>query len=175
MDAQDTLEMRRPNPRPENEHDTRATLDTRLVSIDVATGAMSDIQAGPGAKFNPSFLPGDAVGYVRKDLPDAGIYYTGGRKGPKGDVRAAAWSPDWKTYRVPSPPGGGADELAEDVQPEPTVRSDALGNPAVVQCDRRQVRDDRPAAALLHSAPRCRSSTPARTRPTSFIGTRSAT
>jgi Tol biopolymer transport system component len=108
MDAQDTLEMRRPNPRPENEHDTRATLDTRLVSIDVATGAMSDIQAGPGAKFNPSFLPGDAVGYVRKDLPDAGIYYTGGRKGPKGDVRAAAWSPDGKRIafhrRLAAPP-----------------------------------------------------------------------
>jgi Tol biopolymer transport system component len=108
MDAQDTLEMRRPNPRPENEHDTRATLDTRLVSIDVATGATSDIQAGPGAKFNPSFLPGDAVGYVRKDLPDAGIYYTGGRKGPKGDVRAAAWSPDGKRIafhrRLAAPP-----------------------------------------------------------------------
>ena len=108
MDAQDTLEIRRPNPRPENEHDTRATLDTRLVSIDIATGAMSDIQAGPGAKFNPSFLPGDAVGYVRKDLPDAGIYYTGGRKGPKGDVRAAAWSPDGKRIafhrRLAAPP-----------------------------------------------------------------------
>jgi TolB protein len=108
MDAEDTLEIRRPNPRPENEHDTRATLDTRLVSIDVATGAMSDIQAGPGAKFNPSFLAGDAVGYVRKDLPDAGIYYTGGRKGPKGDVRAAAWSPDGKRIafhrRLAAPP-----------------------------------------------------------------------
>jgi Tol biopolymer transport system component len=108
MDAQDTLEIRRPNPRPENELDKRATLDTRLVSIDIATGAMSDIQAGPGAKFNPSFLPGDAVGYVRKDLPDAGIYYTGGRKGPKGDVRAAAWSPDGKRIafhrRLAAPP-----------------------------------------------------------------------
>ena len=108
MDAQDTLEMRRPNPRPENEHDTRATLETRLVSIDIATGAISDIQAGPGAKFNPTFLPGDAVGYVRKDLPDAGIYYTGGRRGPKGDVRAAAWSPDGKRIafhrRLAAPP-----------------------------------------------------------------------
>ena len=84
MDAQDTLEIRRPNPRPENELDTRATLDSRLVSIDIATGAMSDMQAGPGAKFNPSFLPGDAVGYVRKDLPEAGIYYTSGARVRKG-------------------------------------------------------------------------------------------
>jgi TolB protein len=96
MDAEDTLEIRRPNPRPENELDKRSTLDTRLVSIDLASGSMTDIQAGPGAKFNPSFLAGDVVGYIRKDLPDSGIYYTGGRRGPKGDVRAAAWSPDGK-------------------------------------------------------------------------------
>jgi Tol biopolymer transport system component len=108
MDAEDTLEIRRPNPRPENNKDTRATLDTRLVSIDLASGAMSAIQAGPGAKFNPSFLVGDVVGYVRKDLPDAGIYYTGGKKGPTGDVRSAAWSPDGKRIafhrRLAAPP-----------------------------------------------------------------------
>ena len=93
MDAEDTLESRRSSPRPENEKDTRQTIDTRLVSIDVAAGAVTDIPAGPGVKFNPSFLPADAVGYVRKDVP-AGIFYTGGKTGPKGDVRSAAWSPD---------------------------------------------------------------------------------
>ena len=93
MDAEDTLEARRPSPRPENEHDSRQTIDTRLVSIDIATGAVTDMPAGPGVKFNPSFLPAGAVGYIRKDAP-AGIYYTGGRTGPKGDVRSAAWSPD---------------------------------------------------------------------------------
>ena len=93
MDANDTLESRRPSPRPENEKDTRQTIDSRLVSIDIATGAMTGVAAGPGMKFNPSFLPGGAVGYLRKDVP-AGIYYTGGKAGPKGDVRAAAWSPD---------------------------------------------------------------------------------
>jgi Tol biopolymer transport system component len=108
MDAEDTLEIRRPNPRPENEHDKRATLDTRLVSIDLATGSTSDINAGPGAKFTPSFLAGGVVGYVRKDLPHAGIYYTGGTKGPAGDIRAAAWSPDGKRIafhrRLAAPP-----------------------------------------------------------------------
>ena len=93
MDANDTLESRRQSPRPENEKDTRQTIDSRLVSIDIATGAMTGVAAGPGMKFNPSFLPGGAVGYLRKDVP-AGIYYTGGKAGPKGDVRAAAWSPD---------------------------------------------------------------------------------
>jgi hypothetical protein len=37
-------------------------------------------------------LTADEVGYVRKDM-EAGIYYTSGKKGPKGDVRSAAWSP----------------------------------------------------------------------------------
>ena len=48
MDADDTLESRRPSPRPENEKDPRQTIDTRLVSIDVATGAPTDVPAGPG-------------------------------------------------------------------------------------------------------------------------------
>src|SRR5205823_779880 len=34
--------------------------------------------------------------YLRKDAAGdgAGIYYAGGARGPKGDVRAASWSPD---------------------------------------------------------------------------------
>src|SRR5712692_8665987 len=48
MDAEQTLDDRRAVP----EHAD----DTRLVSIDVATGAASDVAAGPGVKFNPSFL-----------------------------------------------------------------------------------------------------------------------
>jgi Tol biopolymer transport system component len=125
MDAEDTLEMRRPSPRPENDHDKRATLDTRLVSIDLATGAMSDIQAGPGAKFNPSFLPSDVVGYIRKDQPDAGIYYTGGKKGPTGDVRAAAWSPDGKRIafhrRLAAPPTSWLKTFSRNPQFELTL------------------------------------------------------
>ena len=72
--------------------------DTRLVTIDATTGASTDVAAGPGVKMNPSPLPGNDVGYVRKDNadPGAGIYYTSGKRGPKGDVRSAAWSPDGK-------------------------------------------------------------------------------
>jgi Tol biopolymer transport system component len=48
--------------------------------------------------MNPSPLPGNDVGYVRKDKADtgAGIYYTSGKQGPRGDIRAASWSPDGK-------------------------------------------------------------------------------
>jgi Tol biopolymer transport system component len=59
------------------------------------SGAAVDVPAGAGVKFNPSFV-GATIGYIRKDKEGSGpgIYYADGRSGPKGDVRAAAWSPD---------------------------------------------------------------------------------
>ena len=86
MPLESTLETRRANPLPGN--------DTTLVSIDIATGKATDISAGPGVKISPAFLPGKDIGYVRKDSGDAGIYYTSGKRGPRGNVRMAAWSPD---------------------------------------------------------------------------------
>ena len=91
MTREQTLANRRPFPDPGN--------DTRLVSIDAAMGMSSDLSAGPGVKFNPSPLPGNDVGYIRKDQdePGAGIYYTSGKRGPRGDIRTASWSPDGKS------------------------------------------------------------------------------
>jgi Tol biopolymer transport system component len=90
MTAEQTLANRRPAPEPGS--------DTRLVSIDVTRGASADLQAGAGVNMNPSPLPGDELGYIRKDTAGtgAGIYYSGGERGPRGDVRAASWSPDGK-------------------------------------------------------------------------------
>ena len=90
MTAEQTLANRLANPDPGN--------DTRLVSIDATTGASTDLAAGPGVKMNPSPLPGNDVGYVRKDKtdPGGGIYYVSGKQGPRGDIRTASWSPDGK-------------------------------------------------------------------------------
>jgi TolB protein len=86
MTAQQTLDNRRNVP----EHPE----DTRLVSIDVTTRKQSDLSAGPGVKFNPSFAAADLLGYIRKDPDDPGIYYSNGTRGPKGQIRTASWSPD---------------------------------------------------------------------------------
>jgi TolB protein len=88
MDAEATLANRLPSPVAGN--------DTRLVSIEIAGGRSTDVAAGAGVKINPSPLGGDEIGYIRKDTTEPGIYYTSGRTGPRGAIRAASWSPDAK-------------------------------------------------------------------------------
>jgi Tol biopolymer transport system component len=45
-------------------------------------------------KVAPVFLASNEVGFIRKDKGAAGIHYTSGKIGPKGDLRSATWSPD---------------------------------------------------------------------------------
>ena len=85
MTAEQTLDNRRAV----QEHPE----DTRIVAIDVATGAQSELKAGAGVKFNPSLLKGGALAYIRKD-GEPGIYYASGGRGPAGAIRFASWSPD---------------------------------------------------------------------------------
>src|ERR1019366_7544803 len=68
MTAEQTLAIRRPSPDPGN--------DTRLVSIDTGAAASTELNAGPGVKINPSWLPGNEIGYIRKDTADPGNYYS---------------------------------------------------------------------------------------------------
>jgi TolB protein len=86
MTGEQTLANRRTSPEPGN--------DTRLVSVDTTTGVSTDLPAGPGVKINPSPLAGTEIGFIKKDTAEAGIYYSSGRRGPHGDIRAASWSPD---------------------------------------------------------------------------------
>jgi Tol biopolymer transport system component len=85
MTAEQTLDNRRPAP----EHPE----DTRIASFDIATASMSIVKSGPGVKFNPSLLKDGSLAYIRKD-GDTGIYYSNGSRGPRGDIRFAAFSPD---------------------------------------------------------------------------------
>jgi Tol biopolymer transport system component len=86
MTAQQTLDNRRPAP--------ELAEDTRLVSVDIASGMMSELPTGHGVNFNPSALGNGIVGYIRRDGNDRGIQYSNGKRGPAGDIRAAAWSPN---------------------------------------------------------------------------------
>ncbi len=82
----------------------------KLVSIDASTGASKDLPDSPGVKINPSPLASGEVGFIRKDGSDPGIYYSSGKRGPGGDIRTAAWSPDgkqvvfWRRVTVVAPP-----------------------------------------------------------------------
>jgi TolB protein len=99
MTAQQTLANRMANPGPGS--------DTRLMSVDIATGASTELPAA-GVNINPSPLGQNEIGYIRKDTTDAGIYYLSGRRGPQGPIRTASWSPDGKLVvyhkRVPAAP-----------------------------------------------------------------------
>ncbi|HLZ77418.1 hypothetical protein [Phenylobacterium sp.] len=83
MSAQETLNARTSEPG-----------ETRLVSIEVGTGATTTLIAGPGEKFAPTPLASGSVGYLRRDGDAAGIFYDQGRPGPKGAIRSASWSND---------------------------------------------------------------------------------
>lgn len=68
--------------------------DTRLVSIDVSTGAVLNTAAGPGVKMFPAWLPSGEIAYVRKDTGKPGVFYGNEKAGPTGAVQCPSWSPD---------------------------------------------------------------------------------
>lgn len=84
--GQETLDVRLA----ETEH----AVPTRLVSINLADGAMTDVSSAPGVKFNPSLVGGTRLAWLRKDGDGKGVQYGDGAPGPHGDLRAASWSPD---------------------------------------------------------------------------------
>ena len=87
MTAEQTLDNRRAVP----EHPE----DTQIVQVDIRTGSVSSLPAGRGVMLNPSILRGDVLAWIRRDgAEDRGIHYSSGKRGPAGEIRSAAWSPD---------------------------------------------------------------------------------
>lgn len=72
----------------------------QIVSIDVATGAKTQITSGPGLKLSPQILGDDRIGYLVKTAPEGGpsvgIVYVNGGNSFAANVREPAWSPDGK-------------------------------------------------------------------------------
>lgn len=78
----------------------RFTANSRIVEVDVATGASKVLSDAPGLKTNPRYLPDGSVGFLYKSntpTPQAGVAYTSGATGPRGVVRNPSWSPDGRT------------------------------------------------------------------------------
>jgi TolB protein len=69
--------------------------ETKVVQIEIATGATKPIASGPGVKISPSVLASGEIAYVRRDKSVHGVVYANGKPGPGGsDLHSPSWSPD---------------------------------------------------------------------------------
>ena len=72
----------------------QVTIESRIVSVDVATGARVEHAAGPGLKLSPQFLDSKRIGYLAKSGASATLAFSSGEKGTTGDIGNPAWSRD---------------------------------------------------------------------------------
>src|SRR4051794_38520440 len=66
-------------------------LDSRIVSIDLASGARTEHASGPGLKLAPQFVDAKRVAYLEKSGQTAALAFTSGEKGSVGDIGSPAW------------------------------------------------------------------------------------
>ena len=74
--------------------DAQATVESRIVSVDVTTGARVEHASGPGLKLSPQFLDANRIGYLAKSGTTAALTFSGGEKGSEGDIGSPSWSRD---------------------------------------------------------------------------------
>jgi Tol biopolymer transport system component len=94
----------------------QSSVQSRIVSVDLSTGARVEHASGPGLKLSPQFLGVNRVGYLAKSGPSATLAFSSGEKGAAGDIGNPAWSADGKrvvyqsgpiaTIPESRPPGG---------------------------------------------------------------------
>ena len=74
---------------------TQATVESRIVAVDVATGAARiEHASGPGLKLSPQFLDANRIGYLAKSGTTAALTFSSGEKGSVGDIGNPSWSRD---------------------------------------------------------------------------------
>ena len=72
----------------------QATVESRIVAVDVATGARVEHASGPGLKLSPQFLDANRIGYLAKSGTTAALTFSSGEKGSVGDIGNPSWSRD---------------------------------------------------------------------------------
>ena len=72
----------------------QATVESRIVSVDVTTGARVEHASGPGLKLSPQFLDANRIGYLAKSGATAALTFSSGEKGSAGDFGNPSWSRD---------------------------------------------------------------------------------
>jgi Tol biopolymer transport system component len=75
---------------------TANKVDSRIVSVDVATGARTVRVPGPGLSLSPQFVGPNRIAYLTRSGRTASLAFTTGEKGASGDITNPAWSPDGK-------------------------------------------------------------------------------
>ena len=143
MTAEQTLDNRRREP----EHPGRTRGSS---SVDIASGASSDVPAGPGVKFNPSMLRGDASPTSAGTAPRTGHSLL--ERHARSERRRADRGVVARRHarRVSQARDVPAASLGQDLEPQSRVRADAHRRRAVVQPGRRSLRDSsgRPQKAI---------------------------
>lgn len=80
-------------------YDARAgggRVPSRIVSIDVATGARTVHASSPGLTLSPQFVGPDRIAYLAKAGRTAALTFTTGENGTPEDIANPAWSHDGK-------------------------------------------------------------------------------
>jgi Tol biopolymer transport system component len=71
------------------------TVQSQIVSVDVATGARVEHTSGAHLKVAPQYVSATEIGYLVKGGPDEGLAYVSGtRPSVKRALRSPVWSPD---------------------------------------------------------------------------------
>jgi Tol biopolymer transport system component len=71
-------------------------VSSRIVSIDMATGARTVHVTGPGLNLSPQFVGPDRIAYLAREGKSATLTFTTGEHGTTEDIGNPAWSPDGK-------------------------------------------------------------------------------
>lgn len=71
------------------------TVESQIVSVDVATGARVEHTSGPNLKVAPQYVTATEIGYLVKGGADEGLAYVSDtRPAVKRTLRSPVWSPD---------------------------------------------------------------------------------